>query len=404
MHKLIPRIYERAYPNSRTKYWLVKASLPEGGCYQKKHPSFAEAEKDRVRLLREHGGGSISSDELRLCEMSQHKLQTCSGHARGHSVLEAVEFFIEHYRDPNSAPRVELCIGAFFREHVRKLRPHSQIEYERNLLPFLRRFRKTSMSNFTPQVLTEYVRIKNGGVNLKKCLMGLFSFCSGGSKKVKSPHRWIDLNPATLIQITRPKVDNEIAVYTLDEVKNSIALSLLVGGAMYWVWGYFTGMRPIETQKFWTLPQYGWNRVYLDAGYIVLNSEIAKDKRRRKIVIRPNLRQWLLYFRELGEPMFPATMVTHRRAFRLVKRETIAPERRCNWAASDLRHVATSCAKYFPGNHRGAQPKQAGGVRLATSSVACSKGSSQHLRARRSPGSAYSTKHRRPGASRSRQP
>lgn len=329
MRHLNPRIYEKTYPGTRTKYWLVKASLPNGRYHQKKHASAVEAEKDRIRLLREHGGGGISSDELRICEIAQHKLTTCAGHARGHSILEAVDFFVEHYRDPNSAPRVELCIGAFFRQHVRKLREYSQIEYERNLIPFLRRFRKTSMSSFSPQVLTEYVRIKNGGVNLKKCLMGLFSFCAGGSKKIKSQHHWLDSNPANLIQISCRRTDHEIAVYTLEEVRNSIALALLVGGAMYWIWGYFTGMRPVETQKFWTLPEYGWNRVYLDAGYIVLNSEIAKDKRRRKIIIRPNLRNWLLYFRDNGESMFPGSMVTHRRVFRLVKRETIAAERRC---------------------------------------------------------------------------
>jgi hypothetical protein len=125
------------YAKTGTPYWLVKVNLPGGQAYQKKHSCEKEAERDRVRLLREYGGGSITAGDLRLHEMAQHKLDTCQADARGHSILEAVEFFIEHYRDPAKAPRVELCIGAFFREHVRKLRPHSQLEYKRTLVPFL---------------------------------------------------------------------------------------------------------------------------------------------------------------------------------------------------------------------------------------------------------------------------
>ena len=158
--------------------------------------------------------------------------------------------------------------------------------------------------------------------------MGLFSFCSGGSKKVKSRYRWLEANPATLIHVDKSEEDHEIVVYSLDEVKNSIGLALMLGQGMYWIWCYFTGMRPVETQKFWMLPGYGWNRINLEHRYIVVNREIAKDKRRRKILIRPNLLEWLKYFKATEELPFPDSMVTHRRNFRAIKLATIAPEKR----------------------------------------------------------------------------
>jgi hypothetical protein len=83
-------------------------------------------------------------------------------------------------------------------------------------------------------------------------------------------------------------------------------------------------MRPCETQKFWTWEGYGWDRVNLEGGYIVLNSEIAKDKRRRKILIRPNLKKWLLMFKEADELMYPAC---HRLKFRAIKAEIFSPEK-----------------------------------------------------------------------------
>ncbi|HET7534991.1 MAG TPA: hypothetical protein VFJ90_00955, partial [Candidatus Didemnitutus sp.] len=290
-----PQIYSgRKYRYSRTKtpYWLVKCQIPAATAdnpgatrtYSKKHPTPAAAEFDRVRLLREYGGGSVSIDELSSFEAAKRRLATCEGAGKGKSITFAIDWFIKHFKGDNVAPTVEQVVTMFRAAHVSKLRPDTQEEYERYLPVLVDRFGKEQVTGITTDMLQALVDTQGGGINHRKCLVGFFTYCSGGSKKIRSPHRWLALNPAKFISVEEDEEDTEIVILTIDEVKAAMAIALLIGDLPYWVWCLFTGMRPCETTKFWTRPGYGWNRINLAAGTIIVNSEISKTKKRRKII------------------------------------------------------------------------------------------------------------------------
>ncbi len=324
-----PNVYSKKYAGTNTPYWLVKCQLPnptpeDPGAtktYQKKHPTASQAELDKTRLMREYGGGSVSIEQLKEFELGLHRLQTCDGDARGKPPLTAIEWFIANYKDPSHTPLVEEAVKNFHAKHASNLRQKSREEYEVYLDRFIQHFGKTQVGGITTQILQEFVDAYPSPLHHRKCLLGLFAFCSGGSRKIQSPHKWIESNPASGVVVVEDKVDKEIVILTLEEVKAALAVALLIGDLPYWIWSLFTGMRPEETKKFWTLDGYGWDRVNLGGGYIIVNSEIAKDKRRRKTLIRPVLMEWLHYFRATGEPMFPTS---HRKQFREIKRSAIA--------------------------------------------------------------------------------
>lgn len=332
MHHVNPRIYELKYPTG-TPYWLVKCQVPDPSpenpfrkkSYQLKHSTAADAEIDKTRLIREHGGGgSVSSGELKNFELGQHRLATCQGDARGQSILTAIEWFIANFVDSKKTPFVEDAVALFEKEHVVRLRGKSRDEYHHYLPRLVARFGKCRIGELTTKTLQAYVDSQPAKLHHRKCLVGFFTFCAGGSRKIKSQYNWLDKNPAKHVSIPQDDVDSEIVILTLDEVQNCLALALVLGDLPYWVWALFTGMRPEEIKRFWTWEGYGWNRINFGAGTITVNSEIAKDKRRRKIIIRPVLREWLKYFRATGEPMFPTC---HRLKFRSIKKETLPDEK-----------------------------------------------------------------------------
>jgi hypothetical protein len=324
MKPLNPIIYAKKYPRTKTPYWLLKCELPgEAAPYQKKHRSLEDADRDRIRLIREYSGGGVTVDQARDFELAQRRLETCQGDARGRTILDAVEFYIAKFKDHATSPLVSDCISAFMKMHVTGKRAGTVEEYGRYLPRLEKRFGKLKIADLGRQALTEYVAAHPSPAYHRKCLVAFFGYCSGTSRRLKNPTPWIKENEARWIPVPSKGADREIVIFSIEEVKNLLALALLVGDLPYWIWSFYTGMRPDETKKFWTRPGYGWNRVNLAGNSITLNSEIAKDKRRRKIIIRPNLRRWLLLFKQSDTQMYPSG---HRLKFRDIKAALLPPE------------------------------------------------------------------------------
>jgi len=311
-----PRIYPKQYA-SGTKYWLVKCQLPGCKPHQSKHSSLLEAEKERVRLIQEHSGGGMTADQSKAFRLAQYRLDTCHGDARGRGILEAVEFFVANFSDHNNSPTVEACVKQFRMTHVEGKRWDTIEEYDRYLPRFVERFGRCRITEITQQHLIDYVALHPSPFHHRKCLVSLYGFLSGTSKKLKNRAPCIPSNEA--LWIPKPAVgpDKEIVIMKIDEVMAALRLAQEHKDLPYWIWCLFTGMRPCETRKFWTRAGYGWDRVDLEANTIVVNSEIAKDKRRRKIIIRPNLKEWLIMFKQNGEKMFPTG---HKLRFRTIRK------------------------------------------------------------------------------------
>jgi integrase len=320
-----PTIYEKQYPHTETPYWLVKCELPGASKpYQRKHSTLLGAERDRVRLIREVGGGGLSADQAKAHEVAQYLLQNCTGDASGHSITSAVEYFIKTYKDPTKTPLVEEAVTEFKKEHTCTLRADSQEEYNRYLNRLVEGFGALRLSHLTATVLREHVNAYPSKLHHRKCLVGFFSYCSGGSKKIKSERNWLTGNPAIFIKVKEEPKSGNAVILTIAEVKKALLEAIRFGDLPYWVWGLFTGMRPEEIKRFWTLERHGWNKINWSKGVIEVEAEITKDKRYREIIIRPNLRLWLEYFKASNTRMFPAC---HRLKFRRVKKAAIAVDK-----------------------------------------------------------------------------
>ena len=324
MKPLNPIVYAKKYPRTKTPYWLVKCELPgKTTPYQRKHSSLEAADRDRIRLIREYSGGGVTVDQARDVELAQRRLETCHGDARGKTILDAVEYFIAKFKDHANSPLVSSCIESFKSLHLKNKRAATIEEYGRYFTRLKKRFGKFKIADLNRQVLKEHVAAHPSPGPHRKCLVAFFGFCSGTSRKLTNETPWIRENEARWIPVPVKGADREIVIFNIDEVKNLLALALLIGDLPYWIWSFFTGMRPDEARKFWTFPGYGWNRVNLAGNYIIVNSEIAKDKRRRKIIIRPNLKRWLLLFKQSGTQMYPPN---HHKMFREIKSALLPPE------------------------------------------------------------------------------
>jgi len=319
-----PKIYALTYPNG-TKYWLVKAQMPGGGKpHQSKHATEADAIKERNRLLQEFSGGGLSPEQSKALRLAQYRLDTCSGDARGKTVLDAVEHYILHFKDHTHSPTVKEGIKAFRELHVINKRPDTIEEYDRYLPRLEERFGAFKQTEMTRDVLSAHVAAYPSPLNHRKCLVSLFSFLSGTSKRLKNPNPCLAKNEALWIPMPPKGDDKEVVILRLEEVKNLIVLAIIYGDLPFWIWCLFTGMRPCETKRFWTRPGYGWDRINLSGNVIRVNSEISKTHEFRKIIIRPNLKKWLLLFKEADVRMYPSG---HRLKFRAVKADLLSSEK-----------------------------------------------------------------------------
>lgn len=334
MDKVSPTIIDGKYPpkkggKRRTPYFLVKCrGLPIShdcpkGIYQKKHSDRTEAEKDRQRLIRLHSGGGMDRSEFQQAELAALKLRTCEGPAKGKSLSEAVDWFIENYADKSVTPTVEKCVESFLAaRQLREHRPKTMEEIKRYLAQFKERFAMHTIDSIGVETLREYLLHSSSFPYRRKVLFGFFSFCCGTSKRVPNPTPWVRVNP--LIFIPAPAFkgnENAPVVYSLAEIETLLAKAKDEKCLPFWVWALFTGMRPVEQRRFWSTQGHGWQKINLTQKVISVEASITKTRQRREIPIRANLHAWLKFFQSNKYDMAAGSQ---RKRFRLVK--SVLPE------------------------------------------------------------------------------
>jgi integrase len=337
MKPINPSITIQHYPltkkGARNKYYLVKCRLvpcdeAPSGVYQKKHSTEAGAQQDRLRLIRLFGGGSLSKEEFRDAEMAIYRLRGNTGPAKGSSLGDAVDFYIANYKGADSTPLVAVAIKEFTDKKFRTLRPDSKEEYRRYLKAFGTQFGTMKLGQLGHESVGDFIESHVSKKPCYKIIHSFLGYCAGTSKKLKNPTPWLERNPADFYVLDQTdERESEIVILTVDEIRNCLAYAMGIGEAPlgdlpFWIWGLFTGMRPLEIKRFWTIEGYGWNRVHLEAGEISVPSEVSKVRSPRNIVIRPNLRAWLLFLKEAEIDMYPTR---HRLLFRET-RQMVLPE------------------------------------------------------------------------------
>jgi integrase len=352
MKAINPTVTEHQYPpakdGTQTKYYLTKCRVSvceeaPTGVYQKKHSTQAAAEQDRFRLIRLFGGGTLSKEEFRDAEAAIYRLKGSNGPAKGSSLCEAVDFYIANFKGADCSPLVKDAMDKFEGLKFRTLRPDSKEEYSRYFKPFKKRFGELTLGQLTPDLVSNFIDAHPSPKSCYKILHSFLGYCSGSTKKLKNPEPWLDRNLADFYVLnTSDEDDAEIAILSVDEVLNCLVVAMAVGSDLlgdlpFWVWCLYTGMRPMEAKRFWTKEGLGWTQVHLEAGEINVPSGVSKVRRPRPIVIRPNLRAWLLLFKELDVKMYPTK---HRLLFREI-RSSVLSEEKCK-VRDLLRHTYIS--------------------------------------------------------------
>jgi integrase len=339
MKAINPTVTEHQYPpakdGTQTKYYLTKCRLPvceeaPTGVYQKKHATLAAAEQDRFRLIRLFGGGTLSKEEFRDAEAAVYRLKGTDAPAGGRTLCQAVDFYITNYLGPDATPLVSKAVETFKNLKFKTLRPDSKEEYNRYLTPFVKTFGLLTVRQITSNLVTEFIDGHNSPKQCHKILHSFLAYCSGTSKKLKNETPWLVRNPADFYVLdTSDEEETEIVILGIEEVLNCLVVAMAVGGDLlgdlpFWVWCLFTGMRPMEAKRFWTKEGMGWNRISLEAGEIRVPASVSKVREPRTILIRPNLRAWLILFKELDVKMYPTK---HRLLFREIRNTILSPEK-----------------------------------------------------------------------------
>ncbi len=230
--------------------------------------------------------------------------------ARGKNILTAVNWFIENYSEKD----FELLVSEYIKDFLKRKRngrrsPKTIKEIEYYLGAFNEVFGSRKPSQIEFEELEKYLTANKHPFHRHKVLRHFFAWLSNSAKdisKLKQPP--LSTNPFDHFErptqeISKPKI------CTAEEVRALIEEAIRRDCVTWFVWGFFTGMRPeAEMKPFWINPELGWRFVDLEDEKIIVSDEIEKTGRRtREIKIHKNLMEWIKLFRSDPEkyPMIP---------------------------------------------------------------------------------------------------
>ena len=317
---LSPKIKEYRYKTG-TSFWLVSCSLPNGERYRQKHSSEDEANLDRTRIIREFNGGGLNRENLKIAEMAMQKLEhTSNPDAHGKDILTAVEWFLTHYEEK----AFELTLSEYIKDFIgRKEKRRSkntvdEIEFYLNDLEESFGHLKPSETGW--QFINQHLEERNHIYHRYKVLHHFFGWLANDAKdisKLEKPP--LSSNPLKHIEKPKQKRGRPL-ICNVDEVIELIKKSIEEDFVTWFVWGFFSGMRPeSEMIPFWENPELGWRLTDLIDGKIIVSDEIEKTGRRtREIKIMDNFREWIDLFKS-NPKKYPMLPKSRKRKFHDIK-------------------------------------------------------------------------------------
>lgn len=87
--------------------------------------------------------------------------------------------------------------------------------------------------------------------------------------------------------------ETQIVIFTAQECKDLIHQAQRYNAQRMFIWLLFTGMRPVESVRFWSDLRWRWNLISDDLKFIRVPKAVSKTRRSRVIEISPTLRLWL---------------------------------------------------------------------------------------------------------------
>lgn len=303
-------------------YWLVHCTLPEGKRYRKKWETLADAEKDKIRVQREHGGTGLTLVGMQEVELALHRLKTTPAPGQGKPVSFVVDWFLRHFKGDTGDQRTTAeLVSVYVSRKKLKVEAKTLKEISIYLKDFCAVFGAVKPVELKADDIEDYLGKNSCRHARDKVLRQFFTWLTGSAKslaRLENPP--IERSQFDFIEKAKAPSKGKTIILYVDEVRALIKEAIKQGAEGWIVWALFTGMRPqAEASAFWTLDGHGWEKIDLKRKVIIVTEEIEKTgKRNREIAIQPNLLEWIEYFKKAG-----TKMTFSRRKFRSVKLASI---------------------------------------------------------------------------------
>ncbi len=321
---------------TRRKCWILSGIIPGEQYHRSYHKTrnSAENKKKEIETIwwEKAKSPGISKGDFERANLALLELENTSNlDAKKRDILFAVRWFVLQYRDTSGVGRVTEYIDQYY-----DLRKNRREHTQREGRYFLEHFRK-GFGNFKPtdissQELDAYLASMSCRFHRDKVLRTFFNWLSNSAQRMrKLSNPPLKENPFIYIERVRNQEEGLPEICTNDEVRALIQEAIYQNCVTWFVWGFFTGMRPGgEMVKFWNtkkFPQFGWNRIFLDCDNPTIQVPKTIEKmgtRNREIVIKPNLLDWLNFFKA-NPKKFPFPPTNRVKLFRAVKYAILPP-------------------------------------------------------------------------------
>lgn len=319
----------------------VQGRLPEGRQVRENFTDFIHAVRRKAELeLQSVGGGPLTETQTLLNQEQLTQASTAFQKLGNRtSLLEAVDFFLKHSRDPIKPITIEEACQQFLqsKQVTKRLRARTLSDYTCRLNLLRKRHGKKQpteliLSQIEDLIFTEGQHPQTA-IRKRSVLYNFFGWCLKRNYVTHNPIERIE-NPEK--ESREPKILNLPQVAALLKAACGFKEGRLIP---YLAIALFAGLRPNE------LARIQWQHIELDKKLIILTGEVTKLRQRRIVELPDNLIEWINPHK--GNPVFGPNW---RKRFDQVRRlagfqgssirdgdESLTP-----WPPDGLRHTALS--------------------------------------------------------------
>jgi integrase/recombinase XerD len=306
--------------------------------FQTEEEAFSEKQRLEVELMNVQVAPPVST-HLSVEQVKEAEAAFRILHDK--SLLLAVQFFAENYREPLSKMPAVTAYEHFIKakETEKKLRPRAIKNLQSRVGSFIKRQSPAVHVHEIPEAMVQEYVFKPGisartATNNLYAMNNFFRFCE--------KRRWIQNNP--LAHAERPKIDASTPqILSVEKVRDLFdkAIRYKQGRIIpYLTLATFAGIRPAEIER---LTWADIKDLKTKSPYVVIEGEHAKKRKRRVVSLSTNATAWLRKFADKKPPFVGANF---RRDFDRVRllagfgRPTKKHPELKPWPDDVLRHTA----------------------------------------------------------------
>jgi hypothetical protein len=234
----------------------------------------ALARKDELMVERANMESSIVRRPTRLTDAQIKEAEISYGELGDRSMLVAVRFFMENYREPVNKIKVKDAYDKFIAEKkLNNLRADSIRNLSARVGFLAKAHADKLVSDILPEHLKEIIfkstRSAITNDNARRAMSSFFTWAG--------EHKFCGSNPMASIKPVKTERD-EPETLTVPQARNLVEKAAAYKDGIvlpYIALGLFTGIRPTE------LARITWDNIDLEAGTVTIGAKLAKMRQRR---------------------------------------------------------------------------------------------------------------------------